>query len=832
VKTQPAHADEINAAREKLATAKERRQDIKGDVENHEDYLKFLGRERKGLPPEHPMHQEHAEVKARLAALAEHHRKADQAVLTAEGEHRALRDQGKADAWKSWAKRRDEAREQASRMTPPDWETYVRAHGSADAAYGAVQDQVKGRYLEDFRAHYQGLTQQPLRSGVASISGWQRHMHAVDPKFREWAQRSRKMMQGRMQSRNFGRFAEDEVRARIEKGLEDDRAAVQHQTSTGAGAQNVDRGQMFHDGVPKSHERMFLGDGPEAQIAQHVKDFSPMVDPSKPFDAFTGVHMDDRGPDDDKSLQQRAIKALVRAKKLGLFLKPGSGKTNVALGAFSTLRDQGAARRGLFAAPTAVQGQFGGEALSFLKPGALRWFAKPGASREERMAAYADPGRHMVIVPHQTLRDDITSMIASHLKMPDAEVRERITGRNAEGGASDKGWKPEELDGHIKDAMHAHGADGLLDYMAVDEAHELLNREGKPDAHMTRVIDSLGRLSQHTGWMTGSPVKNDITEVYDWLHKIDPGKYHGGEGGTSVEEFKRRYGGDTGASKAALQRELARYSITGGVDPGTSPQHHEEMLKPEPGQAQRLADIDAAYNKAKLAHANGRTDVDSVRKLAPGLFEGKDEAEHEEIARGVQNPLRLAGLRTAATRRAIHLDPEGAKAKRTVELAKKYKAEGRAGVVFAHDLDAIPILKKHLEDAGLNPIEYHGGMSGPERESARTRFKNGDGDVMIATTAGQTGINMQRASYAIHHDMAQTYVKMDQRQARVNRIGQKFKEPDIHSLLLDHPEETNARDRVERKEALHHAVTDGAEHLDDSGLSSYIRQHLERKRAS
>jgi hypothetical protein len=102
---------------------------------------------------------------------------------------------------------------------------------------------------------------------------------------------------------------------------------------------------------------------------------------------------------------------------------------------------------------------------------------------------------------------------------------------------------------------------------------------------------------------------------------------------------------------------------------------------------------------------------------------------------------------------------------------------------------------------------------------------------MIASTAGQTGINMQRASYAIHHDMAQTYVKMDQRQARVNRIGQKYKTPDIHSLLLDHPEETNARDRVERKEALHHAVTDGAEHLDDSGLSSYIRQHLERKRA-
>jgi SNF2 family DNA or RNA helicase len=423
-------------------------------------------------------------------------------------------------------------------------------------------------------------------------------------------------------------------------------------------------------------------------------------------------------------------------------------------------------------------------------------------------------------------------MVARNQGLTHDQVKERMTGRDGEGNGVEHGWSPEETDKHIENAMKAHGADHLLDFLAVDEAHEALNREGKEDSHMARVLDSLGRLSKHTGWMTGSPVKNDPSEIYDWLHKINPGHYHDNEGGFSRKEFMRRFGGDLPANKAALQREIARYSITGKVDAGTTPGFHEEVLKPTADQSDRLKQIQQSYDKAKLARISGQVDTGAIKDLAPGLFEGKDESEHEGIAKGVNEHLQLSGLRQAATRRAIHMHEGGAKMKRAIELAQRYKKEGRAGVIFAHDREAIPLLRKHLDAAGISALEYHGGMSGQEKDNQRTRFKNGEGDVMIVSQAGNAGVNMQRASYAIHHDMPQTFHRVDQRQGRIDRVGQKFKTPDVHSLLIDHPDEIKARDRVERKEALHHAVMDGGSSLDDSGLSGYIRKHLERQRGA
>lgn len=757
-------------------------------------------------------------------------------------------------AHEKWSKDRDaararfddEARAGGQGEEVIDWQGYVKAHRGADRAYQAMQDLVKGRFLQDFHGQYQGLAGAPLKAGIAPIEGWREHRHAMDPEFREWWKSERSKVQGQVQERGRGgRYAEDQVREKINKRMEDEGAVAQRQTTAFGASQEKSKAPAEFDGegrarpgsggAPAPHERLTLGDSVEAQIGDLVKAHADMVDPRKPFAARFDVHMDSR-PGDDKIRQQRAIKAWTRAKRIGMFLGAGSGKTNVSFGAFGEARARGQARRGLYAVPSIVQNQFGGEALAYLKPGEMKWWANGGAGREERMRAYQDPNTHMVVTTHQSLRDDVTHMLARHLQMPEAEVAAKMTGYNADGTEHPGAWGEQQTDDNVRAALQAHGADGLLDFMAVDEGHTALNRAGKQDSHMARVIDSLGRLSKHVGYMTGSPVKNDPSEIHDQLKKVAPSRYGDGPGKVSRAEFLRRYGADTTASAEALRRELGRHTFLGRIDPGTDPTFHHETLAPSEKQRGRLDEIERAYLDARRARQKGDVDLDAVRRLSPGAFRDLPEDQHYETAKRLADTLGI--IRDAAINHAINIHPEGAKLDRIAELVKQRKGETgpdgkpKAGVVFARNLDAVEAIRARLEKDGHKVVTLTGADGADKKAQAKEHFQGGHADVIVLSDAGATGANLQRGSYLIQHDIPQTYMTWDQRQARINRLdpSQKGGPPrklDIHTLGLDHEWEHKNRERLERKRALHDMLFDGAgERLDDSGLGHYLRQRL------
>lgn len=767
--------------------------------------------------------KEHGVAVQALTEAARKREAAEKAAFAAEHGHTN-------PEWQEWKKRRDEAlrgfRREHAANGAPEWQDYVATHGGAAGAYAAVQDLVRGRYLEDFRSHYQALAGKPIKGGPAPIANADRHRVAMDPEHREHVARIRRSAQARVQDRDArGQYIQDMVRAKTERALQEAQAVKERQTSA------VDERPPTPEEVaskltPRADERYSIGEKAEQHVGELVKQFAPMVDPTQPFTARTGITMDGTEPGRETVKQQRAVKAWKRAGKLGLFLGAGSGKTNVSFGAFGELRADGRAQRGLFAVPSAVQGQFGSEALAYLEPGSMRWSANPGASREERLQAYRDPDTHAVVVTHQSLRDDVTHMVSQHLGMESDEVVSRMTGYDREGNQV-PGWSREEMDGHVRDALEKHGAHGLLDFLAVDEGHTALNRAGKRDSHMARVLDSVGRLSKHAGWMTGSPVKNDASEVYDWLAKVAHDKYHDGPGGVSRGEFLRRYGGDLPATKEALQREIGRYTVVGRVDPGTTLNHHHEVLEAKPAQKARLDEIEQAYQRARSAAKRGETDLEALRTLMPGKFAQHDEAEHEDVARRYSDPFKLASIRDHAYRHALNLHPESAKLDKVVELANQYREQGRAGVVFAHDVAAIPRMKEALERHGHRVVTIQGSMGGDAKLAAAQSFQRGDADIIVASDAAEAGVNLQRGSWLIQHDVPQTYKTWDQRQARINRLGQQMKEPDIHTLLIDHEHEHRAWDRLERKRDLQDAVMDGAgESLDDTGIAPYVRARL------
>ena len=101
---------------------------------------------------------------------------------------------------------------------------------------------------------------------------------------------------------------------------------------------------------------------------------------------------------------------------------------------------------------------------------------------------------------------------AKQAGIPEAEMTDKV---RAMSRAERKDWMRKTCD-----------AEGInFDYMAVDEGHDLLNRAGKEDSILANVADSISDNSPYYINASGDPVKNDVSEAFDLLSKMDPARY-------------------------------------------------------------------------------------------------------------------------------------------------------------------------------------------------------------------------------------------------------------------------------------------------------------------
>lgn len=479
--------------------------------------------------------------------------------------------------------------------------------------------------------------------------------------------------------------------------------------------------------------------------------------------------------------------------------------TAIMLGGMSHLHQQGKVKRGLFLVPSIVQGQFGGEALRYLQPGKFNWHAEPGASREQRIAAYKNPEHDFAVMTHQSFRDDMVHLGAKHAGIDESEMASRL-GQMSE--AERKDW--------MKGVMDREGIS--FDFLAVDEGHNMLNRAGKENSTMANVVDALSTHTPYYVSASGDPVKNDTSELYDLLKKMDPERYN------DRAAFMRRYGVDTEASREALRREMARYIYPSSIDPDITAERKVMDIPVSDGQRTAMDELDKNLAAARIARMEGKVDVDAVKAISPSSFEGVPEDQHEALARSLQANLGI--LKGTAVSRILNEADDSGKFTALEQAAKE--RQGKPGVVFARSLSAVEKISDRLTKAGFRVATITGKDSAKEKERKRQMF-HPDGDVapeidiLIASDAGATGMNIQRGQWLWQHDTPDTAMTHAQRQGRINRIGQR-NNVELLDAVSDHPAERRARDRLSRKYGLRELLTSPLENLDDSGLAYFLKQ--------
>lgn len=95
-------------------------------------------------------------------------------------------------------------------------------------------------------------------------------------------------------------------------------------------------------------------------------------------------------------------------------------------------------------------------------------------------------------------------------------------------------------------------------------------------------------------------------------------------------------------------------------------------------------------------------------------------------------------------------------------------------VVFSQWRRTHDIVIRRLEAHGLGYVSFHGGVPSEKRPALLERFRvDPDCRVFLSTDAGSTGLNLQHASTLINMDLPWNPAILEQRIARVHRMGQK-----------------------------------------------------------
>jgi SNF2 family DNA or RNA helicase len=94
-------------------------------------------------------------------------------------------------------------------------------------------------------------------------------------------------------------------------------------------------------------------------------------------------------------------------------------------------------------------------------------------------------------------------------------------------------------------------------------------------------------------------------------------------------------------------------------------------------------------------------------------------------------------------------------------------------VVFSQWTRSHDIVIRRLEARGLGFVSFHGGVPSEKRPALVERFRNDpDCRVFLSTDAGSTGLNLQHASTLVNLDLPWNPAVLEQRIARIHRIGQ------------------------------------------------------------
>ncbi|TMW60949.1 hypothetical protein Poli38472_000991 [Pythium oligandrum] len=309
--------------------------------------------------------------------------------------------------------------------------------------------------------------------------------------------------------------------------------------------------------------------------------------------------------------------------------------------------------------------------------------------------------------------------------------------------------------------------------VVVDEAHRLKNRNSKLSVILR------DRFSyQNILLLTGTPLQNNVEELWTLLNFLDPEKFG------SMDEFMAKYGELKDSSQVEqLHSELRPFLLRRmkeDVEKSLAPK--EEIIVEVELTVLQKQYYRAIYEQnteflargMRKAHAPSLMNVlMELRKCCnhPFLIRGMEQREIARLQQQKDVPKdevanQVSELLVTASGKLILLD----------KLLPPLREKGHRVLIFSQFKIMLDILQDYLKLRSYRCERIDGNITGNDRQAAIDRFCDPASSafvMLLSTRAGGVGINLTAADTVIIYDSDWNPQNDLQAQARCHRIGQK-----------------------------------------------------------
>ena len=288
------------------------------------------------------------------------------------------------------------------------------------------------------------------------------------------------------------------------------------------------------------------------------------------------------------------------------------------------------------------------------------------------------------------------------------------------------------------------------DLIVLDEAQRIKNWEAK----VSRAVKKL--RSRYALVLTGTPLENKLEELYSIVQFVDDRRLG------PAFQFLSEHRVLDAEGKLVGYRNLNK--IREKLEPIFLRRTRAEVLKQLPEQTQNIVYVELADAQrgpyadqqatlTRLVHKKYLTEIDRRRILCC-----------------IAN-MRMLCDSTFLFDKQTNVSP---KLEELAELLRQLIVEGpHKVVIFSQWEMMLQKVAEVVEGLGIGLAMLHGGVPGKERRGLLDRFREDPNcRAFLSTDAGGTGLNLQAADTVINVDVPWNPAVLDQRIARVHRLGQ------------------------------------------------------------
>ncbi len=324
----------------------------------------------------------------------------------------------------------------------------------------------------------------------------------------------------------------------------------------------------------------------------------------------------------------------------------------------------------------------------------------------------------------------------------------------------------------------------VWDMVIADEVSRIKNFKSRTKSALIKVktIFKLG--------LSATPLENDIQElhsIFSWINPITLGTYW-----NFINEYcyfsSSTYGG---------------YQITGIKD---SKKLHETLKE----IMIRRKKSDVFKELPEIVHNEFYVPLTPIQQKMYREIETNilNLVQKDEFGDNILNQIMYLRELCNSPRLLNKELKENGKVDEIIEIVKQFSSEHKL-VIFSQWTKFLDLLEDELKNINMESVSIRGDIKQEQREENITRF-NTDPNIriMLCSEAGGVGLNLQVADVLVHCDLLWNPMKMQQREGRIHRIGQK-NTVNVITVMTDHTIEEKVYNILQTKKELFDKIIEG-----------------------